>query len=249
MLKNVFTACWLLSFSALPNACELTMQAQHFPPRFIKAEDGSWSGYNIELFQALAKELGCSSQFLETPWGRSMQLLANGALDAMSNVSYNEQRAQFAYFIGPHQQEQVQLVTNLVPAPTKTSLTDLVNGQNLIAAMQGIYYGADFEQALDAAPAFQQRLVFVTINQQKLDLFLSGRVQYMLEDQINLQQLYLNQILDPTLHPALFTVYENPVFFAFSKHSTQHFGQEKLAAAWQKLVSTGLQQQLAQKYF
>lgn len=225
------------------------MQAQHFPPRFIKGSDGSWTGYNIELFQALAKELGCSSTFLETPWGRSMQLLASGELDAMSNVSYNEQRAQFAYFIGPHQQEQVKLVTNLQPAPSKTSLADLINGENLIAAMQGIYYGAEFEQALAAAPAFRHRLIFVTINQQKLDLFLSGRVQYMVEDQINLQQLYLNNILDPELYPALFTLYENPVFFAFSKLSAQQIAPEKLEDAWQKLLTNGLQQQLQQKYF
>lgn len=225
------------------------MQAQHFPPRFIKAADNSWTGYNIELFQALAKELGCSSTFLETPWGRSMQLLASGELDAMSNVSYNEKRAQFAYFVGPHQQERVQLVTNLVPTPSKTSLTDLVTGQNLIAAMQGIYYGADFEQALDAEPAFRQRLVFVTINQQKLDLFLSGRVQYMLEDQINLQQLYLSNTLDQQQHSALFTLYENPVYFAFSKQRFSHLGQKTLEDAWQQVLAKGIQQELKQKYF
>lgn len=225
------------------------MQAQHFPPRFIKAADNSWTGYNIELFQALAKELGCSSTFLETPWGRSMQLLASGELDAMSNVSYNAQRAQFAYFIGPHQQERVKLVTNLQPLPSKASLADLVHGQDLIAAMQGIYYGADFAQALETQPAFRKRLMFVTLNQQKLELFLSGRVQYMLEDQINLQQLYLNKILDPKQHPALFTLYENPVFFAFSKQSVYQLTQEKLEAAWQKLLANGIQQQLKQKYF
>lgn len=225
------------------------MQAQHFPPRFIKNANGSWSGYNVELFQAIAKELGCSSQFLETPWGRSMQLLANGELDAMSNVSYNEQRAQFAYFIGPHLQEQIKLVTNLLPAPASNSLADLVNDQHLIAVMQGIYYGADFEQASQTLPAFRQRLVYVTVNQQKLALFLSGRVQYMMEDQINLQQLYQNNTLDPQRHPALFTLYENPVFFAFSKKSKQAFELNKLAAAWQTLLTTGVQQELQQKYF
>ncbi len=225
------------------------MQAQHFPPRFIKDADGNWTGYNIELFQALATELGCTSQFLETPWGRSMQLLAAGELDAMSNVSYNEQRAEFAYFIGPHQQEQVMLVTNLRPAPLKTALADLVNGHNLIAVMQGIYYGKPFEEALKTQSGFRERLIFVTINQQKLALFLSGRVQYMLEDQLNLQQLYLNNTLDPERHKALFTLYENPVFFAFSKQSVHQFSQEKLTTAWQTLLDNGQQQQLQHKYF
>lgn len=236
-------------FSPPKIACELTMQAQHFPPRFIKADDGSWTGYNIELFQALAKELGCSSQFLETPWGRSMQLLASGDLDAMSNVSYNEQRAMFAYFIGPHQQEQIKLVTNLQPTPNETTLAELVNGQNLIAAMQGIYYGKDFEQALETQPKFRQRLMFVTLNQQKLALFLSGRVQYMLEDQINLQQLYLNNTLDPKQHSALFTLHENPVFFAFSKQRFRIIGQKALEDAWQALLNKGIQLELEQKYF
>lgn len=71
----------------------------------------------------------------------------------------------------------------------------------------------------------------------------------MMEDQINLQQLYQSNTLDPKRHPALFTLYENPVFFAFSKLSAQRIAPEKLEDAWQKLLTNGLQQQLQQKYF
>lgn len=239
----------LLLVSPVSQACQLTMQAQHFPPRFIKDPAGNWSGYNVELFRLLANQLGCDAQFLEVPWGRAIQLLANGELDAMSNMSLNTQRAEFAHFIGPHQQEQVQLVTNLLQTPDKSSLNDLVTGTNLIAAMQGIYYGPDFQQALDTAPNFSQRLVFVTTNQQKLELFLSGRVQYMLEDQLNLQQLYLYNTLNPLRHKALFTLYENPVYFAFSKKRWSDSQQQALNNAWQKLVAEGKVQQLQQQYF
>ena len=249
MLKSLLVALGLITYSIMPYACELTMQAQHFPPRFIKDRAGNWSGYHVELFRLLANQIGCDAQFLEVPWGRAIQLLANGELDAMSNMSLNAQRAEFAHFIGPHQQEQVQLVTNLLQTPEKSSLGDLITGTNLIVAMQGIYYGPDFQRALDTVPHFSQRLVFVTTNQQKLELFLSGRVQYMLEDQLNLQQLYLHNTLNPSQHKALFTLYENPVYFAFSKKRWSDSQQQTLSNAWQKLVAEGKVQQLQQQYF
>ena len=246
---SAFLALLLLLFMPVSQACQLTMQAQHFPPRFIKDSTGNWSGYNIELFRLLAKNIGCKVHFLEIPWARAIQLLAAGELDVMSNMSINTERAEFAYFIGPHQQEQVKLLTNMPLSPNKSSLQELISSNYLIAAMRGIYYGPNFQQALEIAPQFRQRLVFVATNQQKLELFLSGREQYMLEDQINLQQLYRNNTLNPLQHKALFTLYENPVYFAFSKKRWSDSQQQALSKAWQKLVAEGKVQQLQQQYF
>lgn len=246
-LLKIMLSSLLLLMSPVSLACQLTMQAQHFPPRFIKDAAGNWSGFNIEVFRLLANKMGCEAQFLEIPWGRAIQLLASGGIDAMSNMSYNAERAEFALFIGPHQQEQVQLVTNQQPDPAKTSLTDLIKGSQLITLMKGIYYGQAFEQAIATFPEFAQRLVFVTTNQQKLELFLTGRVQFMLEDQINLQQLYQQQILEPQRHPALFILYENPVYFAFSKQRWPN--KEQLDKAWQELVVEGAIEHLHHHYF
>lgn len=249
MLFRAILASLFLLLSPISEACQLTLQAQHFPPRFIKDAAGNWSGYNVDIFRLLANQMGCDAHFLEIPWGRALQLLATGELDAMSNMSFNAERAEFANFVGPHLHEQVKLVTNLDPAPTKTSLAELIADDHLITVMKGIYYGLEFQQALTHFPEFEQRLVFVTTNQQKLELFLTGRVHFMLEDQVNLQQLYQNNILNPTQHKALFTLHENPVYFAFSKIRWPEGEQQSLNDAWQKLVQEGQIKRLMQQYF
>ena len=84
-------------------SCQLSMQAQHYPPRFIKQQhaDGSvhWQGFNAELFHLIAKNAGCEANYIEVPWGRALQLLAAGELDAMSNMSHNAERESFAHFV------------------------------------------------------------------------------------------------------------------------------------------------------
>lgn len=242
-----------LAIACSVHACTLSMQAQHYPPRFIKqiAPDGtlSWQGFNADLFSLLAEEAGCNTQIIQVPWGRALQLLASGDLDAMSNMSHNAERESFAHFVGPHQQERIVVLANNARHMVVKDLAALLSSQEAISVMQGIYYGEQFERALAQQPNWEKRLIYVSSSQQKLELFLAGRVYFTFEDSINLQQLYNEGILNPQQHKPLFTLHQNPVYFAFSKHSVSATQLQKLQQAWQRISNDGRLQALKQHYF
>ncbi|MDP2714169.1 ABC transporter substrate-binding protein [Rheinheimera sp.] len=234
-------------------SCQLSIQAQHYPPRFIKQQntDGKvyWQGFNAELFHLLAKNSGCEANYIEVPWGRALQLLASGELDAMSNMSHNPERDSYAYFVGPHQQERILVLSNSPGANLVKDLSALLQSGQAISVMQGIYYGEQFEQALARDPDWSKRLIYVSSSQQKLDLFIAGRVQFTFEDSLNLQQLYLEGVLNPQQHKLAFTLHQNSVYFAFSKQSVTLPQLRQLQQAWQKITADGSLDKLKNQYF
>ena len=251
LLLWVLLCCGLLPLQL--QACLLQMQAQHFPPRFIKQEteqgEVRWQGFNAELYHALARRLDCQAELLEIPWGRALQMLAEGELSMMSNASWNEERAAFAHFIGPVSMERTLVVGPVAMQGKVTDLRQLTQVPGQISLMQGVYYGSDFAREAEQNPALQQRLAYVSTSQQKLELLLRGRVQLTFEDSLTLQQLYQQQVLDPHDFIALFTLHENPVYLMVSK---EQFDQPRLAlleAAWLQLVEDGTLAELKQRYF
>lgn len=254
MVRMLSMLLVLISETALAAAsCELSMQAQHYPPRFIKPAqtDGKvqWQGFNAELFYLLASAAGCTAKIVEVPWGRALQLLAAGELDAMSNMSRNAERESYAYFVGPHQQESILVLSNSREYDVVQDLNALLQSREPVSVMQGIYYGEQFEQSLAQQTDWNKRLIYVSSSQHKLELFIAGRVRFTFEDSINLQQLYNDGVLDPGQHKALFTLHYNPVYFAFSKQSVTPEQLLGLQQAWQQLSADGSVQQLKQRYF
>lgn len=234
-------------------SCELSMQAQHYPPRFIKPAQAEgtipWQGFNAELFYLLASHAGCKAKIVEVPWGRALQLLAAGEIDAMSNVSRNAEREHYAHFVGPHQQESILVLSNSREFDQIQDLNALLQSRQPVSVMQGIYYGEQFEQSLAQQTDWSKRLIYVSSSRHKLELFIAGRVRFTFEDSINLQQLYNDGVLDPQQHKALFTLHYNPVYFAFSKHSVSAKQLSRLQQAWQQLSADGIVQQLQHRYF
>ncbi len=230
--------------------CQLSMQVQHFPPRMIKTElagQSHWRGFNVDLFRLLLSKIGCQPQFQELPWGRSLLLLQQGELAAMSNMSLNAERQQFAEFIGPFLQEQIVAVGPVGLKPQVASLASLrLHAQN-IGLMQGIYYGPEFAEASQDS-VLAAKLVYVKTNQQKLQLLYSGRVQVVFEDLLNYQLLRQAGQLDAEQFQPLFTLYRNGVYFAFSKRTITTAQLQQLRQAWQQLVASGELKQLQQQY-
>ena len=250
---------WLLALvmisatSLQAEPCLLKVQAQHFPPRFIKLESATgeveWQGFNAELYQQLAERMGCQLELLEIPFGRAMQLLAEGELGMMSNVSKNAERAEFAHFIGPVSTERTMVVGSSSLLGQVSNLQQLAEVDGHIGLMQGVFYGQEFANELAQNTHLQERLAYVGTSQQKLDLLLRGRIQLTFEDSLTLQQLYQQQVLDQQELVALFTLHESPVYLAVSKAAFDKERLHQLQLAWQQLVADGVLSGLQQCYF
>jgi polar amino acid transport system substrate-binding protein len=267
LLRHFLSNCWLylvllfcvsycttlVAATAQPAAaaaCQFSMQVQHFPPRMIKTERAGqthWRGFNVDLFRLLVSKVGCQPLFQELPWGRSLLLLQQGELTAMSNMSLNAERQQYAEFIGPFLLEQIVAIGPQALQQQVTSLASLRQYALSIGLMQGIYYGPEFAKA-SQEPVLAAKLVYVSTNQQKLQLLYSERVQVVFEDLLNYQLLRQSGQMDAAQFQPLFTLYRNGVYFAFSKQSTPAAQLQQLHQAWQQLVASGELRQLQQQY-
>lgn len=253
MLRLLFMLIIVIVSPLHAESCVLKMQAQHFPPRFIKhetADDGVvWQGFNAELYKQLAQRLGCQAELLEIPFGRALQMLADGELTMMSNMSKNEERAGFALFIGPVSIERTVVVGHHSLLGTVGNLQQLSEIEGQIGLMQGVFYGQGFAHEVEHNTQLQQRLAYVGTSQQKLDLLQRGRIQLTFEDSLTLQQLYKDKVLDEQELVALFTLYQTPVYLAVSKVGISEVLQQQLQQAWQQMIDDGTVARLKRRYF
>ncbi|MCC5826711.1 transporter substrate-binding domain-containing protein [Alkalimonas sp.] len=246
VIISALLAC-LLSFSA--HSCQLRMGADsYFPPHLIPG-DNDWQGLSIELARVLAKEAGCELTILQSPWRRSLQLIAQGQLDMISHLSFSEQRQQDFHFIGPHHLETVVLIGDPQRLPALHKLEQLASWPKefLVAILNGAYYGEAFEQ-LTARTDFGPTLVEIRSHEDKLALLDSGRVDAVLEDQSTLYHWQQTGQMEHRSYQQLLVVYQNPVYFGFSRHTISEQMAVQLDEAWQRLYQQGVLQQIRARH-
>ena len=66
----------------------------HEAPYYIIDQNGRKSGYSYDYQQKLSAYTGWNYEFVEGSWADLLQMLENGEIDMMANVSYTEERAQ-----------------------------------------------------------------------------------------------------------------------------------------------------------
>lgn len=92
----------ILSFLALHvnagNRAQMILCVDHFPPLQIIREDGSVTGENVVVVEALITKLGYSLAFTEdTPFSRCLNQLYSGTVDLMSGLLWSEERDSNAH--------------------------------------------------------------------------------------------------------------------------------------------------------
>jgi polar amino acid transport system substrate-binding protein len=248
-MKHVLAAILALLLSFRADSCILRMGIEtSFAPYIVQKGD-SWSGLNVELLARLAQEIGCTLEFIHSPWLRSLKLIEQGELDVLSHLSYNAERSHQFAFIGPHQEEIIYLVGKTEAFPGLTNLTQLKRSgtAGVIALLNGAYYGDELDSILNDAKN-RTRFVFIRGNEDKQALLLNGRVHGVLED-IVAYHYWKKQADLPTvgLEP-LFEVYQSPVYFGFNRQTIQPQQLQLLAKAWQALYESGELSRIVQRY-
>jgi ABC-type amino acid transport substrate-binding protein len=98
--------CLLLIFSVCPvsanaddsAAIKTVRVGRHEPPYFITDESGRYSGYTYDYQQKIAAYTGWTYEYVEGSWPDLLQMLIDGKIDLMSDVSYTEERAELMQF-------------------------------------------------------------------------------------------------------------------------------------------------------
>ena len=66
----------------------------HEEPYFMIDEYGRWSGYTYEYQRKIAAYTGWKYHYVKGSWSQLLQMLKDGEIDMMGNVSYTEERAK-----------------------------------------------------------------------------------------------------------------------------------------------------------
>ena len=89
----------LVPFAALAEAGRKTVRVGwHEAPFFITDQYGRRSGYSYEYQWKVAAYTGWDYEYVEGTWSELLQMLKDGKIDVMSDVSYMEERAQSMLF-------------------------------------------------------------------------------------------------------------------------------------------------------
>ena len=70
----------------------------HEPPYFIKDKDGRSSGYSYDYQMKVAAYTGWEYEYVEGTWTDLFEMLKNGEIDVLSDVSYTDERAKEMLF-------------------------------------------------------------------------------------------------------------------------------------------------------
>ena len=114
-----------------------------YPPFNYQDESGKLTGFEVELAQALAKELGVEAQFQPTKWDGILAALESRRLDVVINqVTISDERRKKYDFSAPYTVSGIQALTR------KADDDSIKSAQDLAGKKVGVGLGTNYEQWL-----------------------------------------------------------------------------------------------------
>ena len=220
------------------NACQLVMRIQTHEP-FAFLQDDRWQGIDVEQGQALAGRLGCQLSFVVTPWARGIELLKAGKVDFMASVSRTPKREKLFYFVGPQRNESIRLVSHARVMRPMSNWQQLMRLNARIMVQRGAFYGERFERVLRKNYRLRRQLIETVQSDIRLELVQKERVDGFVVDKLNaIYMINTNpKAQDLYIHPLV--IHESPVYFAFSRVSTNPNRIIKIDKVVDELISDG----------
>ena len=112
-----------------------------YPPFSFVDESGKLSGFEVELSEALAKELGVKVKLQATPWDGILAALESKRLDAVVNqVTISEERKKKYDFSTPYTVSGIQALV------LKKNVDTIKTADDLAGKKVGVGLGTNYEQ-------------------------------------------------------------------------------------------------------
>ncbi|OLU28104.1 cystine ABC transporter substrate-binding protein [Pseudomonas sp. PA15(2017)] len=114
-----------------------------YPPFNFQDESGKLAGFEVDLANALAKELGVTASFQPTKWDGILASLESGRIDVVINqVTISDERKKKYDFSTPYTVSGIQALTRKSEADSVNTAADLA-GKKV-----GVGLGTNYEQWL-----------------------------------------------------------------------------------------------------
>ena len=124
--------------SSIQKKGEITVGVSALAPWVMKNKDGKLIGFEIDIANQLARDIGVKVKFKQYAWNQLIPALKKGEIDIIaSGLSITPKRALDINFSMPYSSSGYSLVSNLSLTKDFTSIKDLNHEKIYIAAVKG----------------------------------------------------------------------------------------------------------------
>lgn len=222
---------------------------ESWEPYMFRDDNGELTGLDIELLQAVFKEMGCTLRYVEMPFKRHLLQLEKGQVDLATSVQIRPDRELYAIFSAPYRNSEMNLylrTENVTLFPEK-SLEDMLSRGVRIGVVRGYYYGETVRELLaneKTAAQFEEE-TSDTLNVRKV---LGYRINGLLADPIVItHELRKNGNTGAlSRHPV--PVHSAAFYFMFSRKSVKPEFIEAFNDALGRTAQSGVLATIIDKY-
>lgn len=199
-------------------------------------QDGKISGFDVEIGQALAEEMGLQAQPVTTPWETIIAGLQARKYDAIiGSMAITEHRKKAVSFTRPYYRSGAQI---FVKQGNQTILTpDDLKGKKI-----GVVKATTF---MDLAQKYSPHIIEYTSDITALQDLPTGRLDAVITDQV--VGLFAMKEMDFPIQDV-----GNPLTMeemAIAVNHEDHELQERLNQALESLIKNGTYDEISHKYF
>lgn len=138
---------------------------REYPP-YEFVENGTATGFNVELMAAVGRVMGLEVEFRTGPWNKILRDLQDGNIDALSGMVYSEERAKTFAFSIPH---SLSFAALFVRNDSPVHSFDEVRGKEIIVQKDDIMHDYLRKSGLTS------RIIAVSDHPEALRLLASGK--------------------------------------------------------------------------
>ncbi|MBV7435735.1 ABC transporter substrate-binding protein [Aeromonas sp. sif2416] len=203
---------WARSGCATP----LRVGFDNWPPYHYYQQDGErrrLHGFSVDYLNAVAARLGCRLVYVERPWKRVLQDLAQGRLDIAMEAYFYDDRARYAWFSTAYNPGRSALWVRKSDSYAEQDLASWLARGYKLGVTKDYYYGAEIAWLLQR----HREQVSEVNDAQNYRKLLLGRVDGFLGDILATPWGLKREGLAEGIVPHVMRVYETPTYFMLSK--------------------------------
>lgn len=163
--------------------CRLTMGWDPWPPFHYTGFGGELTGFDIELLQAMAADVGCELEFERDSWAALLAKVRDGGISLVTGATMTEARQAFAHFSAPVREEEFALFVRTGEARqwSGASLRALVEQGMRLGVTDAYVYGDAVQEVLDD-PAHSRQVIRSRFGEANIGRLLDGEIDAIVED-------------------------------------------------------------------
>ncbi len=239
-----FMPCWAECNKTLVNGW-----GESWEPFIMGAPDNS-DGFDMEILEAVVTTAGCGLEHteIELPWKRHLKLIETGQIDLATAVSWNKERAEYAYYTLPYRSEYLALYVRK-GEPGKYPITkfeDLLKLNFEIGTLLGVSYGNKTDTVLKKLGERNQIVPVFSLNHKKLVAKrIDGYLSNLPDEPILLKEMGLTDKIEQHPMPAINT---GDIHIILSKKNNSPEVFEALNDALIRIKTNGTYSKIVKKY-